>query len=328
MLCFGGVKNGLAVGEAVLFFDRELAREFEWRVKQAGHLNSKMRLVTAPWLALLENGVWLENARHANAMAQRLWERIRGVEGVRLMAPVQSNGVFVELPVAVQASMREQGWRFYTFLGETGCRLMCAWDTTPATVDRFAADLADCLPLPACGERVGVRGSGYFFADCRPLIGTDGAENLLGGAGQCDGDLAVGGGNLERTHAHADLLLPDAEQATDTQHYTLDLAALAQDQVVDGADGLAVGAEHLGAEQTLLGQILARRLALEEDVLGDFDFLGCFRLGLVLFLGQGRHGKHCRDEKCESQLVHLRSSSAEIARCSGIACVPPTRQGR
>jgi len=75
-------------------------------------------------------------------MAQRLWERIRGVEGVRQLAPVQSNGVFVELPVAVQASMREKGWRFYTFLGEIGCRLMCAWDTTPANVDRFAADLA------------------------------------------------------------------------------------------------------------------------------------------------------------------------------------------
>ncbi len=142
VLCFGGVKNGLAVGEAVLFFDRELAREFEWRVKQAGHLNSKMRLVTAPWLALLENGVWLANARHANAMAQRLHERIAGLEGVRPIAPVQSNGVFVELPPAVQTKLRERGWRFYTFLGDTGCRLMCAWDTTPDTVDRFAADLA------------------------------------------------------------------------------------------------------------------------------------------------------------------------------------------
>jgi len=142
VLCFGGVKYGLAVGEAVLFFDRELAREFEWRVKQAGHLNSKMRLVTAPWLALLENGVWLGNARHANAMAQRLNERIAGLEGVRPIAPVQSNGVFVELLPAVQAKLRERGWRFYTFLGETGCRLMCAWDTTPDTVDRFAADIA------------------------------------------------------------------------------------------------------------------------------------------------------------------------------------------
>ena len=154
VLCFGGVKNGLAVGEAVLFFDRDLAREFEWRVKQAGHLNSKMRLVTAPWLALLENGVWLENARHANAMAQRLHGRIAGLDGVRLIAPVQSNGVFVELPPAVQARLRERGWRFYTFLGETGCRLMCAWDTTPDTVDRFAADFTP-PPSPRLRERLG-----------------------------------------------------------------------------------------------------------------------------------------------------------------------------
>ena len=143
VLCFGGVKNGLAVGEAVLFFDRALAAEFEWRVKQAGHLNSKMRLVTAPWLALLEDGVWLKNARHANAMATRLAERITNLPGVRLLAPVQANGVFLELPLSVQAKLREKGWRFYTFLGETGCRLMCAWDTAPETVDRFAADLAD-----------------------------------------------------------------------------------------------------------------------------------------------------------------------------------------
>ena len=142
VLCLGGVKNGLAAGEAVLFFDSGLAAEFEWRVKQAGHLNSKMRLVTAPWLALLEDGVWLKNARHANAMAQRLGERIGNLPGVRLVAPVQANGVFVELPATAQARLRDKGWRFYTFLGETGCRLMCAWDTTPETVDRFAADLA------------------------------------------------------------------------------------------------------------------------------------------------------------------------------------------
>jgi threonine aldolase len=143
VLCFGGVKNGLAVGEAVLFFDRELAREFEWRVKQAGHLNSKMRLVTAPWLALLENDLWLANARHANAMARRLYERIASVEGVEPIVPVEANGVFVELPVRVQERLREKGWRFYTFLGETGCRLLCAWDMTPDVVDSFAADLAD-----------------------------------------------------------------------------------------------------------------------------------------------------------------------------------------
>ena len=141
VLSFGGVKNGLAAGEAVLFFDKALAHEFEWRVKQAGQLNSKMRLVTAPWVGLLEGDVWLANARHANAMAQRLAERITKVEGVRLMAPVESNGVFVELGSGVQDRLRRKGWRFYAW-GPAGCRLMCAWDTAPETVDRFAADLA------------------------------------------------------------------------------------------------------------------------------------------------------------------------------------------
>ena len=140
VLSFGGVKNGLAAGEAVLFFDKGLAQEFEWRVKQAGQLNSKMRLVTAPWLGLLRDGVWLHNARHANAMARRLSEAITRLPGVRLLAPVEANGVFVTLSPEVQARLRAKGWRFYAW-GPEGCRLMCAWDTTPETVDRFAADV-------------------------------------------------------------------------------------------------------------------------------------------------------------------------------------------
>lgn len=143
VLSFGGVKNGLGVGEAVVIFDPLLAEEFEWRVKQAGQLNSKMRLVAAAWLGLLRNGVWLANARHANAMAHRLAAKIQGLPGLRLIAPVEANGVFIEMPVKVQAAVRDKGWRFYTFLGETGCRLMCAWDTPEATVDAFAADVAE-----------------------------------------------------------------------------------------------------------------------------------------------------------------------------------------
>jgi threonine aldolase len=98
--------------------------------------------MTAPWTGLLDGDVWLKNARHANAMAQRLSQGIAKVRGSRLIAPVQSNGVFVELPPSIQSKLREKGWRFYTFLGDTGCRLMCAWDTTAETVDRFTADLA------------------------------------------------------------------------------------------------------------------------------------------------------------------------------------------
>jgi threonine aldolase len=141
VLCFGGVKNGLAVGEAMLFFDRDLAQELEWRVKQAGHLNSKMRLMAAPWVGLLESGAWLKNAWHANAMARRLWEAIARVPGIDLMAPVESNAVFVRMPARVADRLRQKGWRFYAW-GD-GFRLMCAWDTAPETVDRLAADVAE-----------------------------------------------------------------------------------------------------------------------------------------------------------------------------------------
>jgi threonine aldolase len=147
VLSFGSTKNGLGVGEAVVFFDKTQANEFAWRMKQAGQLNSKMRLVTAPWCAMLENDIWLKNARHSNAIAQRLSSPLKNAKGVHVMHPVQANAVFVDLPVAVQAAVRAKGWRFYTFLGDTGCRLMCAWDTDAATVDRFAADL-----IEACKE--------------------------------------------------------------------------------------------------------------------------------------------------------------------------------
>jgi threonine aldolase len=135
VLSFGGVKNGLAAGEAVLFFDKALAHEFEWRVKQAGQLNSKMRLVAAPWIGLLEDNGWLKNA-----MARRLTDGIAEVAGVRLMAPVESNGVFVELPAGAAERLQAKGWRFYAW--GSGYRLMCGWDTTAETVDRFAADVA------------------------------------------------------------------------------------------------------------------------------------------------------------------------------------------
>jgi len=132
------VKNGLAVGEAVVFFDKGLAVEFEWRVKQSGHLNSKMRLLAAPWVGLLESGAWLKNAWHANAMARRLWEGLSKVPGVDLMTPVESNAVFARMPPRVAEQLRQKGWRFYPW-GD-GFRLMCAWDTAPETVDRFVGD--------------------------------------------------------------------------------------------------------------------------------------------------------------------------------------------
>ncbi|HPQ97403.1 MAG TPA: low specificity L-threonine aldolase, partial [Thiolinea sp.] len=127
VLCFGGTKNGLPVGEAVVFFDEAMAEDFAWRVKQAGQLASKMRFISAPWLGLLNNDVWLKNARHANAMASLLHERIRELPGVRIMFPPQANAVFAELPAPVIRGLHNKGWKFYQFIGEGGCRLMCAW---------------------------------------------------------------------------------------------------------------------------------------------------------------------------------------------------------
>ncbi|HEU4459636.1 MAG TPA: low specificity L-threonine aldolase [Methylibium sp.] len=147
VLCFGGTKNGIPVGEAVVFFDRELAQDFAYRVKQAGQLASKMRFISAPWVGMLENDVWLRNARHANAMAQRLHEAIHALPGVRVMHPPQANAVFAFLPKPVIERMQSvRGWRFYDFIAGGGCRLMCAWDTRAEVVDAFAADLA-----AACG---------------------------------------------------------------------------------------------------------------------------------------------------------------------------------
>lgn len=143
VLSFGGVKNGLAVGECIVFFNKALAAEFGWRRKQAGQLNSKMRFVTAPWLALLKDDVWLRNARHANAMARRMADGLLEVPGVELMHPVQANGVFVYLPDWLQQALRDKGWLFYTFVPPTGCRLMCAWDTSEATIDAFLSDVRE-----------------------------------------------------------------------------------------------------------------------------------------------------------------------------------------
>ncbi len=144
VLCFGGTKNGSHGGEAVVFFNRELAREFDYRCKQSGQLCSKMRFLAAPWVGMLEDGAWLRNARHANAMAERLAQGLSKLPEVKLLFPRQANAVFADLPLDVIEPLRKS-WLFYTFIGRGGSRLMCAWDTTEDDVDRFVADLARLL---------------------------------------------------------------------------------------------------------------------------------------------------------------------------------------
>jgi threonine aldolase len=145
VLCFGGTKNGMAVGEAVVFFKKELAYEFEYRCKQAGQLASKMRILSAPWVGMLQDGAWLRNGRHANAMAEYLEKSLIGVPGLKLLFPRQANAVFAEMPRPAIEALWRKGWKFYTFIGQGGCRLMCSWDTTKEDVDRFVADIRELL---------------------------------------------------------------------------------------------------------------------------------------------------------------------------------------
>jgi threonine aldolase len=140
VLCFGGTKMGLPLGEAVVFFDRRLSEDFAYRCKQAGQLASKMRFLAAPWLGMLEQDAWLRHAAHANAMAQRLSQGILQLPGLHLVAPTEVNGVFVDLPETFAATLRQRGWRFYDFIG-SAARFMCAWDTQPEMIEALLKDL-------------------------------------------------------------------------------------------------------------------------------------------------------------------------------------------
>ena len=141
ILSFGGTKNGLAAGELVVFFDKRSSHDFEYRVKQAGHLGSKMRFLAAPWLGLLNRDVWLRNARRANEAARELAQRIRKEAGIESVFRVESNAVFVQLGEQQVRDLHARGWRFYKFLEPDIYRLMCSWSTTDEDISTLVADV-------------------------------------------------------------------------------------------------------------------------------------------------------------------------------------------
>lgn len=147
VLCFCGTKNGMAMGEAIIFFNKALAEDFAYRCKQAGQLASKMRFIAAPWLGLLETGAWLKNARHANQCAEYLENQLLQLEGVEIMFPREANSVFVKLPEQAIAQLREKNWQFYTFIGVGGVRFMCSWNTTQARMDELIGDIKESIGM-------------------------------------------------------------------------------------------------------------------------------------------------------------------------------------
>ena len=152
VLCLGGTKNGLTTTEAVVFFNAALAKEFDYRCKQAGQLSSKMRFLSAQWIGLLEGDVWLRNAAHANAMARRLGTALIANPAVSLLREPEANAVFATMPAEIAAGLKEKGWQFYAFIGG-GYRFMCSWATQLTDIEALAADLTEVAVKANLGKR-------------------------------------------------------------------------------------------------------------------------------------------------------------------------------
>jgi threonine aldolase len=142
VLSFGGTKNGMMFGEAVVFFKPELARHFKYIRKQGMQLHSKMRFISSQFEALLSNDLWKRNAAHANRMARLLEAELREA-GIPLTQKVDANGLFALMPPAVTGVMQQEHF-FYVWNEKTGeVRLMCAFDTTEETVKNFGRKLRE-----------------------------------------------------------------------------------------------------------------------------------------------------------------------------------------
>jgi threonine aldolase len=149
VVSFGGTKNGLLFGEAVVFLRPGLAATFRFTRKQLGQLASKMRFLAVQFDALLEGDLWRSNASHANAMARRLADAISALDGAEIAHPVEANGVFVNLPGAAIDRLRDAlpaPLPFYVWDEAAGTiRLMCSWDTTEGDVDGLVTAMAEAI---------------------------------------------------------------------------------------------------------------------------------------------------------------------------------------
>jgi len=138
VLSFGGTKNGLMGAEAVVFFRPDLAQDFLFVRKQGMQLASKMRYMSAQMEALLTNDLWRRNAEHANRMAQLLEQALRKIPGIKIVYPVQANGVFAQIPREAIEKIQERYFFYVWSEAESVVRWMCSFDTTEEDVQEFA----------------------------------------------------------------------------------------------------------------------------------------------------------------------------------------------
>ena len=141
ILVFGGAKAGANCAEALVIFDKSLARRIDNRLKQAGQTASKARFLAAPFLGLLESGAWEDGAAHANLMAQRLAAGIATRSPFILAHPVEANAVFVRMPETAHARLNALGWACYRF-DDGSVRFVCSWATRIEAVDEILDAIA------------------------------------------------------------------------------------------------------------------------------------------------------------------------------------------
>jgi threonine aldolase len=139
VLSFGGAKNGMMYGEAVVFFDQKLSKDFKYIRKQGTHLPSKMRFISAQFAALLAGGLWRKNAEHANRMATVLARELEKIPQIKITQEVQSNGVFAIVPPKYVTLLQKQYFFYVWNEGTSEVRLMTSFDTTEADISAFVS---------------------------------------------------------------------------------------------------------------------------------------------------------------------------------------------
>jgi len=145
VLSFGGTKNGIMGGEAVVFFRPELAHDFLYWRKQSMQLASKMRFISAQLGALLTNDLWLTNARQSNRMAKLLEQEVRKIPRLKIVYPVEANGVFAKIPQEAIAKIQDRYFFYVWNEEESVVRWMCSFDTTEEDVREFARFVGEVI---------------------------------------------------------------------------------------------------------------------------------------------------------------------------------------
>lgn len=144
-MSFGGTKNGMMMGEVVIFLDTKLAENTKYFRKQSAQLFSKMRYHSAQFLAYFEGDLWLENARHSNKMAQMLLEGVKGIEGIKITQKVESNGIFAIVPRHLIDPLMESYFFYEWDENKNEVRWMCSFDTTAQDVEDFVAAIKELI---------------------------------------------------------------------------------------------------------------------------------------------------------------------------------------